>query len=477
VAVVICDTTLVTVDSRDTVYYEAAIAVEEDRIVALGPTKDIVTRFRHADMVDGRGKVVLPGFANVHTHFTLIIAKGLYEDLSPPHKPPFTGGLAPLPTPELTPEEQATLCRLAALEALRSGTTAVLEDGTDIESYAAEIADTGLRLLLCERAWDRTGAGIGDPSRFELDPSLAERGMRKIEALHAKWHGAANGRIAVGIAAWAPDMCSPELLRDLRALQAKLGCIATVHLNQIWGEVESVRRARGRLPTEYLHDVGFLNDRLIAAHCRCMTPEEERLLGAEGAAVAFNAAIAARRGLSPRIADLETYGCNIALGSDNMSEDMVEVIRTGLFMERVRRSDGRRPTPEEALRWATVNGYRAMGIADGGMLAPGRKADLIMIDLERAHLVPHLRVASTFVHQGQGRDVEAVMVDGRWLMRAGEVLTIDEDRTVTDAQAVAERAWARLFESRPDLTPPPGFAPLRAGTTPRVATDPHATSA
>jgi 5-methylthioadenosine/S-adenosylhomocysteine deaminase len=348
---------------------------------------------------------------------------------------------------------------------VRSGTTAVLEDGTDIENYAAEIADTGLRLLLCERAWDRTGAGIGDPSPFELDPSLAEQGMRKIEALHSKWDGAADGRIAVGIAAWAPDMCSPELLEDLRALQARLGCIATIHLNQIWGEVEAVRKARGRLPTEYLNDVGFLNDRLIAAHCRCMTLEEERLLGAARAAVAFNAAIAARRGLSPRIHELEAAGCTIALGSDNMSEDIVEVIRTGLFMERVRRNDGRQPTPEAALRWATADGYRAMGIADGGTLAPGCKADLIMIDLERAHLVPHLRVASTFVHQGQGRDVEAVMVGGRWLMRADEVLTIDEERTVREAQAVAERAWARLFESRPDLTPPPGFAPLGAATT------------
>jgi 5-methylthioadenosine/S-adenosylhomocysteine deaminase len=80
-----------------------------------------------------------------------------------------------------------------------------------------------------------------------------------------------------------------------------------------------------------------------------------------------------------------------------------------------------------------------------------------VIDLEHAHLTPRLRVASTFVHQGQARDVEAVMVDGRWLMRDGKVLTIDEERIVADAQAIAERAWSRLFESRPDLRPPPGF--------------------
>ena len=76
------------------------------------------------------------------------------------------------------------------------------------------------------------------------------------------------------------------------------------------------------------------------------------------------------------------------MGSDNMAEDMVEVVRTGLFMERVRREDGRKPTPEQALRWATRNGYRALGVPDGGWLAPGNKADLIMVDLQRAHLIP-----------------------------------------------------------------------------------------
>jgi 5-methylthioadenosine/S-adenosylhomocysteine deaminase len=190
-----------------------------------------------------------------------------------------------------------------------------------------------------------------------------------------------------------------------------------------------------------------------------MEPQEEERLGRAKVTVSFNSAIAARRGLSPRIADLEQYGCNIAMGTDNMAEDMVEVVRTGLFMERVRRQDGRQPSPEQVHRWATVNGYRAMGIPGGGALVPGNKADLIMIDLHRAHLVPVMRVVSDYVHQGQGRDVEAVMVDGRWIMRGGEILTMDEERIVADAQRIGKIAWRRLFDTRPDLQVPPGFAP------------------
>jgi len=346
---------------------------------------------------------------------------------------------------------------LGALEAIRSGTTLALEEGSGLAAYADALADTGLRLLLCERAWDRAGAAIGQPGPFRRDPALGEAGIARIGELRARVHGRDGGRVQVGLAAWAPDLCSPELLARLRELQGSLGAIASVHLNQVWGEVAAVEEARGCLPTEYLAREGFLSDRLVAAHCRCMTAEEERVLGAAGTAVAVNSAIAARRGLAARVDALERAGCVIALGTDNMAEDMVEVTRTALFMERVRREDGRRPTPEEALGWATRNGYRALGIADGGWLAPGNLADLIVVDLRRPHLTPALRVVSCFVHQGQAADVESVMVAGRWIMRDNRALTLDEPTLLREADRIARAAWSRLFTTRPDLTPPPGL--------------------
>jgi 5-methylthioadenosine/S-adenosylhomocysteine deaminase len=253
-------------------------------------------------------------------------------------------------------------------------------------------------------------------------------------------------------------MCSPGLLRRLRKLQSELDVLASVHLNQMWGEVAAVEQQHARLPTEYLAREGFLSERLVAAHCRCMTAAEERTLGAAGVAVAANSAIAARRGLAARLDELERAGCLVALGTDNMAEDMVEAMRTALFMERVRRQDGRQPTPELALRWATRNGYRALGIADGGWLAPGTRADLILVDFRRPHLTPALRVVSTFVHQGQAGDIDSVMVDGRWLMRDRRVLTLDETAIVAAADRIARTAWRRLFEERPALARPPGMA-------------------
>jgi cytosine/adenosine deaminase-related metal-dependent hydrolase len=190
-----------------------------------------------------------------------------------------------------------------------------------------------------------------------------------------------------------------------------------------------------------------------------MTAGEERALGAAGVAVAFNSAIAARRGLAPRAAELEAAGCLLTLGTDNMAEDMVEVMRTALFMERVRREDGRRPAPEEVLAWATRNGYRALDVPDGGWLAPGNRADLVVVDLRRPHLTPALRVVSCFVHQGQAGDVESVMVDGRFVMRDRRVLTLDEAAIVAEADRIARAAWGRLRAERPDLPFPPGMDP------------------
>lgn len=451
------DTVIVTGDDDDTVHYGASIAIDGVRIAAIGPNTELQQRYPSAERIDGRGRMVMPGFANTHTHLTMTLARGVFEDLSPPHKPPFSGGLSPIPLPDLTPEERTVMAQLGALECLRSGVTFMLEDSNNIDDYAETLSQTGLRFLFGERAYDRTGTAIGDPAPFRLDRAMGLKHIETIEQTFAKWNGKADGRIRIAISAWAPDMCSPELLKELSALQKKLDTWITIHLNQIWGEVAAVQAHRNRLPTEYLADLGFLNDKVICAHCRCMAPREEKLLGEAKAIVAFNAAIAARRGLSPRVDSLERQGCTITMGSDNMAEDMVEVMRTGLFMERVRREDGRNPTPEQALRWASRNGYQAFGMPDGGWLAPGNKADLIVIDTQRAHLVPMLRAVSNFVHNGQARDVQSVMVDGRWLMRDGKALTMDEPAIVAQAQEVANKAWSRQFRKR--FTPPAGFSP------------------
>ena len=454
---VIHHTTIVTGDRDPSLHFDAAIAIENDLIAAIGPTDEIRARFQNAESIDGRDKLVMPGFANCHTHFVRILARGISEDQSAPNRPPFTRK-GRVPFPPLSPEQRAAVARLAVLEALRSGTTAAMDITNNIEDYAKAIVASGLRLVLAEQVSDRAkGARVGEPGVFEADPALADKGLQRISDLYAKWHGAENGRITVAVAAHAPDMVSPALLEALRDLREKLDTIATIHLNQYWGEVEVIKNSYGILPTEYLSRHGFLHERLVAAHCRCMTPAEEKILGASGASVSFNPVVAARSGNSPRISDLEVFGCRIALGTDEFTEDMMQVLRSAVLIERLRLQETERPRPEEAMRWGTINGYRALNLQGCGPVQVGGKADLIVVSTRHAHLVPTLRPVAVFVYQGQARDVESVMVDGRWLMRNGKVLSMNEEEVLREADRVSREIWPRYFEDHPDLEMPDGF--------------------
>ena len=454
---VIHHTTIITGDREPSILFNAAIAVENDLIAAVGPNDEIMAHFSNADVVDGRNKLVMPGLANCHTHFVRILARGIFEDQNAPNRPPFTRK-GRVPFPPLSAEQRTAMARIGALEALRSGTTAAMDITNNIEDYAEALVATGLRLVLAEQVSDRAkGVRVGEPGIFEADPELADKGLRRIADLHAKWHGAENGRITVAVAAHAPDMVSPALLQALRDLREKLDTVATIHLNQYWGEVEVIKNSYGILPTEYLARYGFLHERLVAAHCRCMTPEEEKILGASGASVSFNPVVAARSGNSPRIADLEAAGCRIALGTDEFTEDMVQVLRSAVLIERLRLKESDRPRPEEAMIWGTVNGYRALNLKGCGFLEVGSKADLIVVTTRHAHLVPTLRPVAVFVYQGQARDVESVTVDGRWLMRDGKVLSMDEEEVIREADRVSREIWLRYFKDHPDLELPGGF--------------------
>jgi len=454
---VIHHTTIITGDREPSILFNAAIAIENDLIAAIGPTDEVMARFASAECIDGRGKLVMPGLANCHTHFVRILARGIFEDQNAPNRPPFTRK-GRVPFPSLNAEQRVAMARLGALEALRSGTTAAMDITNNIEDYAEALVATGLRLVLAEQVSDRAkGVRVGEPGVFEADPEVADKGLRRIADLYAKWHGAENGRITVAVAAHAPDMVSPALLQALRDLREKLDTVATIHLNQYWGEVEVIKNSYGILPTEYLARYGFLHERLVAAHCRCMTPEEEKILGASGASVSFNPVVAARSGNSPRIADLEAAGCRIALGTDEFTEDMVQVLRSAVLIERLRLKESDRPRPEEAMIWGTVNGYRALNLKGCGFLEVGSKADLIVVTTRHAHLVPTLRPVAVFVYQGQARDVESVMVDGRWLMRDGKVLSMDEEEVIREADRVSREIWLRYFKDHPDLELPGGF--------------------
>ena len=177
---------------------------------------------------------------------------------------------------------------------------------------------------------------MGPTSSPPPPPAKLEQGLQRSTDLVETWHGKGGGRVTCFIAPHAPETCSPALLRASREMAERHGVGYTIHLSQSNDEIEAVMRTRGVPPTHYLFANDFLGPSLVVAHCRYVNSSETAILGQAGVGVSNNAAIAARRGAAAPVKELIAAGCRIGMGSDNMAEDMVEVMRAGLFLERVR---------------------------------------------------------------------------------------------------------------------------------------------
>ena len=222
--VVIHDTTIVTGDTPGRSSTTPRSPSRGRRIVAARPQAEILARYPSAERVDGRGRAVLPGLRQRPHPPAAVLARGIYEDLSPPHTPPFTGGLAPLPLPALSGRRGA-----------RDG--AARRAGGDPLAGPRSCSRTAPGSTATRWRWPTPVCGCSSASArgtaraprsvsrapFEVDAAHAETGLARIADLHARWHGAGDGRVRVGLAAWAPDLCSPELLGRLRGLQDELG--------------------------------------------------------------------------------------------------------------------------------------------------------------------------------------------------------------------------------------------------------------
>jgi cytosine/adenosine deaminase-related metal-dependent hydrolase len=281
--------------------------------------------------------------------------------------------------------------------------------------------------------------------------------MQRIEQLFTAWHGRNQGRISVFPAAALAETSSPELLQAVRAFAEKHDLGYTIHLSQSRAEVDFMVRHHGVRPPAFLDRHGFLGPRLFAAHCRYVDDSDIALLGRSGTVVTHQAAMAANRGVIPPIAALRAAGCPIANGTDNNTNDLFEVMRIALLTERISRNDanpGIRPQPEDVLEDATQGGARAVRQEQTlGSLEVGKKADLLVVDTQRAHLVPAGRIVSAWIHNGQPSDVESSMVDGQFIMRNRKILTVDEDRIIAEADKVGRRIWNKVLEAGPIAVP------------------------
>ncbi|WP_459191090.1 amidohydrolase [Halosimplex sp. J119] len=416
---------------RDGAVEAGTLGVRDGRIETITDENDSLSADR---TIDADGGLVLPGLVNAHTHSPMTLLRGYADDL------PFETWLNDRIQPaedDLTREDVRAGARLAALEMIRSGTTAFADMYFGMDAVAEVVEEVGLRATL--------GAGVilDDP---EPDVDGDER-LADVAAFTEAYDGAADGRIRTMVAPHAPYTCSDAVLEALSDRAADAGRPYHLHVNETVGEVERLREAYGTDPVVHLDELGVLDGRTFAAHCVHLTDDEIGTLGDRGVSVAHCPAANAKLGAGMAPVDaLVDAGVNVCLGTDgvasNNSLDMLEEMKLAALVAKARDRDATALDAETVVDMATVNGAAAIGHGSG-RLAPGEPADFIVLDAGSPQLTPGRDLLSHAVYAATGGDVVTTVVDGRVLMHEREVETLDAAQVRADAErAVATVDWS-----------------------------------
>ena len=401
---------------------DAEVAVDGGRIVHAGAPMPAGT-WRARREIGGSGTAVLPGFVNAHTHTASLVFRGRTDDVA--------GGSALYDVAfrmekSIGREEWRDLAWAGTVEMIRSGFTTVNDLWYAPDLLAEACAASGLRAQIANKVFDVA------LDRLALDdythhPAIGEQRLREGVDFVERWHGREGGRIGARLGPHASDTCSASLHRQLRAEADRLKVGLHLHTAQSRREVAEVRRAQGRGPLEYLRELGLLAPDVVVAHLSFATDADLEAVAATGARYAHTPTIYPRRGWYPRFSAIVGRGIPTGFATDWMQNDPFEMMRNAVNALRLAAGDAAAISCREALWYATVGAARIMGLDDQiGSLAPGRKADLVLVDLDRPHLQPFYGDYAALVFYARADDVTASVIDGRLVMEDRRVVTVDE---------------------------------------------------
>lgn len=379
-------------------------------------------------VLNGQDYLVFPGFVNCHTHAAMAMLRGYADDL------PLMIWLEQKIWPRETFLEKGDIywgSQLAVLEMLKSGTTTFADMYFYMEETAQVALEAGIRACLSR---GMVGAG---PNR--------ETAVQESESLVQTWHGQGEGRISCMFGPHAPYTCPPEYLKRVMALADTYGVGLHIHLAETRQEVEDIRRQYGLRPIELMESIGLFDGRhVLAAHCVHLAENEMAILARHQVGIAHNpeSNMKLASGIAP-VPQLLAHGAVVGLGTDgaasNNNLDMLEEMRSCALLHKVAQMDPTVMPAPLVLELATKRGAAALGLKDTGSLAPGQKADLVMLKLREPHLTPLHDPIANLIYAARSTDVQTVIVDGRIVMKDRHMLTMDEERILYEA-AVRGRA-------------------------------------
>jgi len=433
-AMVVTGGTVVTFDASDTILESGAVAVVDDKIAAVGREAEVRESFPDARVFDADGGIIMPGLINAHTHVPMTLFRGLADDLELMDW--LENHIFPAEATFVDEEFVRWGTRLACLEMLRGGTTTFVDMYFYEDAIAEEVDQCGMRALLSQTLFDFPAP----------DHETWEETIAAIRSFVERWKG--HPRITPVVAPHAPYTVSGDHLIEAHALATELDVPLNIHLAEDEDEVVTIREQTGMTPVTYVDSLGILDDRVITAHMVWPSDSEIELLAANGVGVAHcpqsNMKVSA--GIAP-VPEMIAAGIAVGLGTDgtasNNDLDLWEEIDTAAKLHKVDTLDPTVVPARDALRMATIEGARAIGLdSEIGSLEVGKQADLIVVATDGYHQQPYYDVYSLLTYSTKASDVRMVMIAGRVVMRDGEVLTVNADEVLAKAWEYRDRISA-----------------------------------
>jgi 5-methylthioadenosine/S-adenosylhomocysteine deaminase len=443
--VLIKDVLIITLDADDRIF-EGSVAIEGGRIAALEKSTTARSATGFDQVIDGRGRVLLPGFVQTHIHLCQTLFRGAADDLA------LIDWLKQRVWPmeaAHTPESLYASAQLGIAELIRGGTTCALTMETVNHTSAVfrAIEESGFRATAGKCMMDQ-GEGVPDALNEEAEDSIAES-----LALLEEWHGRAEGRIRYCFAPRFAVSCSRELLERVATLSREHKVMVHTHASENRAEIAMVESATGKRNIEYLHEVGLTAPHVLLAHCIWLDDNEMKILRSTGAHVAHcpSSNLKLASGFA-RIAEMLESGISVSLGADgapcNNRLDMFTEMRTAALLQKALQGSLTMPALT-TLRMATIHGARALGLSDQiGSIEVGKRADLQLLNLNHLQTTPRPDLVSTIVYAAESSNVETVIIDGRIVMRDRELMTLDEQNVMAQATAEALMLVERLRDKR-----------------------------
>ena len=435
--IIVTGGTVVTMDGARTIYEDGAVAIVADTIAAVGPRAEIERSYRPRQTIAARGRLVLPGFINGHTHAPMTLLRGLHDDVT----------LDDWLRKYIFPAERRNVdeafvrwgTRLAAAEQIRSGVTTFADMYYFEDAVAEETKSAGMRGVLGETFIDFPAPDNKNGAQML---AYTERFLRK-------WEG--DALIHAAPAPHSIYTCSQKTLQDAAALARKYHAPILIHVAEMKKEWDDSEKQNGMSPVQYLHKLGVLGADVVAAHCIFVDAADREILAQLHVGCVHNPSsnMMLASGVSP-VSEMRTAGVAVGLGTDgpagsNNDLDLMEEMDLAAKLAKITKMDPLALNARAVVEMATIDGARALHMEkEIGSLEKGKKADLILISLEEPNAVPMYDVYAQLAYALKACDIETVVIGGRIVMRDRKLLTVDEEQAMSKARDYGKKIAASL---------------------------------